>query len=78
MRKVFALLLVASLILCMTGCGAISSDTANANVDELQQRIDELEAENAELREQLAEFDADGYVRTDITAAEDSAQPDAQ
>ena len=78
MRKVFALLLVASLILCMTGCGAISSDTANANVDELQQRIDELEAENAELREQLAEFDAVGSVSTDITAPEDSAQPDAQ
>ena len=78
MRKVFALLLVASLILCMTGCGATSSDTANANVDELQQRIDELEAENAELREQLAEFDAVGSVSTDITAPEDSAQPDAQ
>lgn len=78
MKKVFALLLVASLILCMTGCGATGSDTANANVDELQQRIDELEAENAELREQLAEFDAAGSVSTDITAPELSAQPDAQ
>lgn len=70
--------MVASLILCMTGCGATGSDTANANVDELQQRIDELEAENAELREQLAEFDAAGSVSTDITAPELSAQPDAQ
>lgn len=78
MKKFFALLLVASLILCMTGCGATGSDTANANVDELQQRIDELEAENAELREQLAEYDAAGSVSADIAAPENSAQPDAQ
>ena len=73
MKKVFALLLVASLILCMTACGAANSDTTNA--DELQKRIDELEAENADLREQLAAFESTG---TDITEPEDSAQPDAE
>lgn len=73
MKKVFALLLVASLILCMTACGAANSDTTNA--DELQKRIDELEAENADLREQLAAFESTG---ADITEPEDSAQPDAE
>lgn len=73
MKKVFALLLVASLILCMPACGAANSDTTNA--DELQKRIDELEAENADLREQLAAFESAG---ADITAPEDSAQPDAE
>lgn len=76
MKKVFALFLLASLILCMTACGAAGSDTTN--LDELQQRIDELEAENADLREQLAAFDSSGAVGTDITAPEDSAQPDAE
>lgn len=73
MKKVFALFLLASLILCMTACGAAGSDTTN--LDELQQRIDELEAENADLREQLAAFESAG---ADITAPEDSAQPDAE
>lgn len=72
MKRAFALLLALSLVFALSACGAAGSDTTN--LDELQQRIDELEAENADLREQLAAFDSSG---ADITAPEDSAQPDA-
>lgn len=76
MKRAFALLLALSLVFALSACGAAGSDTTN--LDELQQRIDELEAENADLREQLAAFDSSGAVGTDITAPEDSAQPDAE
>lgn len=61
MKRALSLIIALCLALSLAACGsepAAPSDGANENVSALQARIEELEAENAELREKLENVSA--------------------
>lgn len=59
MKKTMFLLLAIAMVFALAACGSDPAPSGdNADVSELQARIDELEAENAELREQLENVSA--------------------
>lgn len=58
MKKRLVLCIVGSvMLLSLAGCGATTDTSSDKDIKELEQRIEELEAENEELKDKLAERD---------------------
>lgn len=59
MKKYISIVVIGMLICSLAGCGVSTDSDSGADIKELEQRIEELEAENEELKTALKEFNED-------------------
>ena len=60
MKKCISIVVIGMLICSLAGCGVSTDSDSGADIKELEQRIEELEAENEELKDKLAESKEEG------------------
>lgn len=60
MKKYISVVVIGMLMCSLAGCGVSTDSDSGADIKELEQRIEELEAENEELKDKLAESKEEG------------------